>query len=135
MSPQTVILSALCTYEAKKLFYYLKNNSRLKDILWIKRDKINLYLLEVKRNHQPKTNIMYDFRSKLNSKNILQSGCKTRQQITAEYGWRSVQTLRTKLIQNEIKLPNGSITPKWQKIIYDCLGYPPGVPKTAYLEV
>jgi hypothetical protein len=62
-------------------------------------------------------------------------GCKSRQQIAEEYQWRSVQTFRTKLRQNGIKLPSGSISPKWQKVIYDILGYPPGVLRKDYDDV
>ena len=62
------------------------------------------------------------------------SGCKTRQEIAAEYGW-SVQTLRTKLKANNIFLPSGLITPKWQKIIYEELGYPASVAKSQYEDV
>jgi hypothetical protein len=63
------------------------------------------------------------------------SGSKTRQQIAGEYGFRSVKTLRTKLLMLEIKLPPGLICPKWQKVIYEALGYPPGVLKSDYQEV
>lgn len=62
-------------------------------------------------------------------------GCKTRQQIAAEYGWRSLQTLRNKLKQNKIDLPSGSITPKWQKVIYETFGYPSSVQKEDYKDV
>lgn len=69
------------------------------------------------------------------AKKISRPGCMTRQQITAEYEWRSVQTFRTKLEQNGIELPSGSISPKWQKTIYDKLGYPPGVSKKDFEDV
>ena len=78
---------------------------------------------------------MNNYRSDFNSNNSPKIEIKTRQQIAEEYGWKSVQTLRTKLRQYEIELPNGSITPKWQKIIYDCLGYPSGISKSTYKEV
>lgn len=32
-------------------------------------------------------------------------------------------------------LPQGLISPKWQKIIYEALGYPPGVSRSDYREV
>ena len=61
-------------------------------------------------------------------------GCKTRQQIAGEYGFCE-QTLRRKLRLHSIKLPRGLVTPKWQKVIYEALGYPPGVSKTDYEHV
>lgn len=78
---------------------------------------------------------MNNQRSEVKSENFTQLVCKTRQQMSSEFGWRSVQTFRTKLRQNGIKLPSGSITPKWQKIIYDKLGYPHGVSKKDFEDV
>lgn len=79
---------------------------------------------------------MKNHRSENNSnKSYLLPNCKTRQQMTAEFGWRSVQTFRTKLRQYGIDLPSGSITPKCQKTIYEKLGYPLGVLREDYLNV
>jgi hypothetical protein len=36
---------------------------------------------------------------------------------------------KSKLEQHGITLPGGSITPAWQKVIYEKLGYPEGVNK------
>lgn len=63
-----------------------------------------------------------------------QSGCKTRQQIADEYSFCE-QTLRRKLRLHSIKLPRGLVTPKWQKVIYEALGYPPGVSKADYEHI
>lgn len=38
---------------------------------------------------------------------------KTRQQMAKELGLRSLKTFKAKLEQHGIKLPNGSISPKW----------------------
>ena len=54
--------------------------------------------------------------------------------MAAEYNL-SVQTFRNKLRQNGINLPPGSIMPKWQKVIYERLGYPAGVNKEHYKDV
>ncbi|MBI1227514.1 MAG: hypothetical protein GC192_19940 [Bacteroidetes bacterium] len=53
-------------------------------------------------------------------------GTKTRLQIAEEYQisyptfWRMIKS-------NHLELPGGLLSPKWQKIIYDTFGYPPGV--------
>lgn len=78
---------------------------------------------------------MKNHHSEKNVKIFIAPSCKTRQQLSAEFGWRSLQTFRTKLRQNGIELPSGSITLKWQKIIYDKLGYPPGITREDYLNV
>lgn len=49
--------------------------------------------------------------------------CKTRKEIANEYGF-STQTLWRKLLLHDIELSAGLICPKWQKLIYDKLGYP-----------
>jgi len=72
--------------------------------------------------------------SDANSNNSHHPGCKTRQQISDEYGW-SVQTLRARLKDNKIDLPKGLVSPLWLKKIYEALGYPPGVLKREYIEV
>ncbi len=54
------------------------------------------------------------------------SGSKTRQQIALEFDF-SYLTLWRRLNDYEIDPPKGLIGPKWQKIIYEKLGYPPGV--------
>ena len=70
-----------------------------------------------------------------NSKSYLLPSCKTRQQMAEEFGWRSVKTFKTKIEKSEINLPSGSITLKWQKLIYEEFGYPPSVSKDAYKDV
>lgn len=70
----------------------------------------------------------------VNSNKPQRPGCKTRQQIADEYGW-SVQTLRGRLKDNKIDLPKGLISPLWQRMVYETLGYPPGVLKKEYIEV
>lgn len=77
---------------------------------------------------------MNKHRSEVNSYQSSRPGCKTRQQIADEYGW-SVQTLRARLKVNKIDLPKGLISPLWQRMIYEALGYPPGVLKREYIEV
>jgi len=54
------------------------------------------------------------------------TGSKTRQQIALEFGF-SYPTFWRKLKEYGIDLPKGLICPRWQEIIYDKLGYPPGV--------
>ena len=54
---------------------------------------------------------------------------KTRYQMAEEFGWGSPKTFKSKLEQHGITLPGGSITPAWQKVIYEKLGYPEGVNK------
>lgn len=78
---------------------------------------------------------MKNHRSENNPKGYLLPGCKTRQQMTDEFGWRSVKTFKTKLEKSGINLPSGSITLKWQKLIYEEFGYPPDVAKDAYKDV
>ncbi len=53
---------------------------------------------------------------------------KTRQEIANEYDFSTV-TLWRKLKRNNIQLPPGLISPKFQKKIYDVLGYPIGISK------
>jgi len=48
---------------------------------------------------------------------------KTRKQMASEYGV-SVKTFRKYLRKNNIKLPAGNISPKYQEIIYKKLGNP-----------
>lgn len=78
---------------------------------------------------------MNNLRPEDNPKSYLLPSSKSRQQMAEEFGWRSVKTFNAKLEQNEIDLPSGSITPKWQKEIYSKLGYPACVSKEAYLNV
>jgi len=59
---------------------------------------------------------------------------KTRQLIAGEYGFCR-QTLGRKLIQHGILLPKGVVNLKSQKIIYETLGYPPGISKDDYESV
>jgi len=59
---------------------------------------------------------------------------KTRQEIAGEYGYCR-QTLGRKLIQHGILLPKGLVSLKSQKIIYETLGYPPGISKEDYENV
>jgi hypothetical protein len=60
--------------------------------------------------------------------------CKTRQQIADQYGF-SRQTLWRKLRRHGIELPPGLICPKWQKLIYNTLGYPSGISYKDYEQV
>ncbi len=48
---------------------------------------------------------------------------KSRQQIAEEFGV-STKTLSRWLKKENIDLPPGSVTPKWQKLIYFCFGKP-----------
>lgn len=48
---------------------------------------------------------------------------KTRKQIAIEYGI-STKTLWRWLKRENIQIPKGNITPKYQKIIYDTFGKP-----------
>lgn len=59
---------------------------------------------------------------------------KTRQQIADEYGV-STKTLNNWLILHDIILPKCGVTPKYQKLIYEALGYPPCVEKANYEEI
>lgn len=61
------------------------------------------------------------------------SGSKTRLQIAEEYEisyptlWRKIKTIG-------LNLPGGLLPPKWQKMIYDSMGYPPGISPKDYTE-
>ncbi|MCF8280377.1 MAG: hypothetical protein K9J45_08275 [Bacteroidales bacterium] len=77
---------------------------------------------------------MNSFFSKDSSKRHERSGSLTRQQIAVKYQW-SAQTLKAKIKQSGIELPAGLISPKWQKEIFNLLGYPPGVLKSDYEDV
>jgi hypothetical protein len=59
------------------------------------------------------------------------SGSKTRQQIALEFNF-SRSTFWRKLKEHGIELPGGLVCPKWQKVIYEKLGYPPGVQKEGF---
>ena len=48
---------------------------------------------------------------------------KSRQQIAEEFGV-SAKTLGRWLKKENIDLPPGFVTPKWQKLIYSCFGKP-----------
>lgn len=61
------------------------------------------------------------------------SGAKTRQQIAEEYEI-SYPTFWRKIKLVGLKLPGGLLPPKWQKLIYDSFGYPPGVTPEDYNE-
>ncbi|MBI1227710.1 MAG: hypothetical protein GC192_20925 [Bacteroidetes bacterium] len=61
----------------------------------------------------------------MNNKPAL-SGSKTRQQIANEFSF-SYPTFWRKIKSVGIDLPSGLICPKWQKLIYEALGYPPEV--------
>jgi hypothetical protein len=63
--------------------------------------------------------------------NEITSGSKTRQQMALEFNF-SYLTFYRKLKQHGIDPPKGLICPKWQKIIYECLGYPPGITRKAF---
>lgn len=53
-------------------------------------------------------------------------GSKTRQQMADEFDF-SYPTFWRRLKAHGIELPKGLICPKWQKAIYEELGYPPGL--------
>lgn len=72
--------------------------------------------------------------SKNQPKNTHCSGSKTRQLIAGEYNW-SIQTLKRRLKKLQIDLPPGLVAPKWQKQIYEELGYPPSVSKKDYDDI
>lgn len=61
-------------------------------------------------------------------------GFKTRQQIAAEYEISS-KTLGFKLKTKDILLPPGRVGLRWQKTIYEALGYPLCVSKNDYSGV
>jgi hypothetical protein len=54
------------------------------------------------------------------------SGSKTRQQMALEFNF-SYSTFWRKLKEYGIDLPKGLICPKYQKKIYDALGYPQAI--------
>jgi hypothetical protein len=62
------------------------------------------------------------------------SGVKTRMQIADEYEI-SYSTFWRKVKSNCLKLPGGLLSPRWQKIIYDAFGYPPGVTPEDYRNI
>ena len=57
-----------------------------------------------------------------------ESGFKTRQQMAGEYSL-TVKPWIKKVKDAGIHLPKGRISPRWQKRIYEALGYPPGISK------
>jgi hypothetical protein len=59
---------------------------------------------------------------------------KTRRQIADEFDIH-YQTLWRRLEKNGIKLPKGRLLPKWQKVVYEELGYPKSVQRSDYEEV
>jgi hypothetical protein len=59
---------------------------------------------------------------------------KTRQQIAGEYKI-TPKTLISGLEKQGILLPPCSLSLKLQKLIYDTLGYPPGINKSDYDNV
>lgn len=59
---------------------------------------------------------------------------KTRLQIADEYDIH-YQTFWRRLKEFEIVLPKGRVLPKWQKIIYEKLGYPEGVQSSDYEKI
>lgn len=58
---------------------------------------------------------------------------KTRKQIAYEYGVNPV-TLRRRLEKIQIQLPSGDLFPAYQKLVYQALGYPPGVDALPSIE-
>ena len=58
-------------------------------------------------------------------------GFKTRQQIAVEYEITS-KTLVSKLRNKGVELPVGRVGLRWQKTIYEALGYPLGISKYDY---
>lgn len=59
---------------------------------------------------------------------------KTRQQIANEFK-TSTKTLKNWLAKHGIILPQCSLRPRLQKLIYEALGYPPCVNKFEYENV
>jgi hypothetical protein len=59
---------------------------------------------------------------------------KTRQQVADEFNIVT-KTLISWLKKHNVILPQCSLTPKLQKIIYETLGYPSGVNRTDYDNV
>lgn len=57
--------------------------------------------------------------------------CKTREQVAKEYGI-STKTLSRKLAAKGIDLPKGLIFPRWQKLIYQQLGWPDSLDQAKY---
>jgi hypothetical protein len=49
---------------------------------------------------------------------------KTRLQIANEYGVH-VRTLSRWILKHDLIIPEGLLTPRYQKIIYEKIGYPP----------
>jgi hypothetical protein len=58
-------------------------------------------------------------------------GYKTRQEIADEYHI-GIKPFMKKLAKEKIKLPPGRVSPKYQKRIYEALGYPPTVSEIDY---
>jgi hypothetical protein len=59
---------------------------------------------------------------------------KTRQQIAQEYGL-SYSTFWRRLKYHKIELPPGLINLKWQKEIYEKMGYPPEVAGSSHPSI
>lgn len=59
---------------------------------------------------------------------------KTRQQIASEYGY-SYSTLWRRLNKHGLDLSSGLISRRWQKMIYETLGYPDGISPNDYDDV
>ena len=59
---------------------------------------------------------------------------KTRQQIAEEFTTYP-KTLIRWLKKQGVILPPCALTPKWQKLIYETLGYPPCVNKLDYENI
>ena len=59
---------------------------------------------------------------------------RTRQQVAAEYGL-SYTTLWRRLKQHGVIVPPGLLSLRWQKKIFETLGYPHGVDKKDFENV
>ena len=59
---------------------------------------------------------------------------KYKNEIAAEYGF-CLRTLTNKLKSYGIKIERGLVSLEKQKVIYECLGYPPGISEESFADV